>query len=138
MKKTFYFVAQIGDKGQTLQNENIVPTSQSMQQPPTSSQLPIVSSPPGVSVSSTSHKTVMSNSSSVAHSMASDSQFLQQQSQIFVFSTRMANDAADQVMCGKYKNILNFHMDQADTQKFLQVILFLHLLMVFIFIKTEL
>jgi len=110
------------DKPPSLTNEN-VPTPQSMQQPPTSSQQPIVSSPQGITVSSSS-KTVMSNSSSVSHSMTtSDAQFLQQQSQIFVFSTRMANDAAELVMAGKYKNILNFHMDQSETQKFLQVII---------------
>lgn len=102
-----------------LPNEN-VPTTQSMQQPPSSSQQPIVSSPQGASVSSSS-KTVMSNTTSMAHSMASDSHFLQQQSQIFVFSTRMANDAAELVMAGKYKNILNFHTDQPETQNFLQV-----------------
>ncbi|CAG2225282.1 BCL9 [Mytilus edulis] len=73
----------------------------------------------GASVSSSS-KTVMSNTTSMAHSMASDSHFLQQQSQIFVFSTRMANDAAELVMAGKYKNILNFHTDQPETQNFLQ------------------
>lgn len=101
-----------------LPNEN-VPTTQSMQQPLSSSQQPIVSSPQGASVSSTS-KTVMSNTTSMAHSMSSDSHFLQQQSQIFVFSTRMANDAAELVMAGKYKNILNFHTDQPETQNFLQ------------------
>lgn len=50
-----------------------------------------------------------------------ESQFMQQQSQIFVFSTQMANDAAETVMAGQYKNILSFHMDQPNTKKFLQV-----------------
>ncbi|XP_062614271.1 protein pygopus-like isoform X2 [Saccostrea cucullata] len=45
---------------------------------------------------------------------------MQQQSQIFVFSTQMANDAAETVMAGQYKNILSFHMDQPNTKKFLQ------------------
>ncbi|XP_055997435.1 B-cell CLL/lymphoma 9 protein-like isoform X2 [Ostrea edulis] len=49
-----------------------------------------------------------------------ESQFMQQQSQIFVFSTQMANDAAETVMAGQYKNILSFHMDQPSTKKFLQ------------------
>jgi hypothetical protein len=53
-----------------------------------------------------------------------DSQFMQQQSQIFVFSTQMANDAAETVMAGQYKNILSFHMDQPSTKKFLQVLHF--------------
>ena len=52
----------------------------------------------------------------------SDAQLAQQQSEIFVFSTQLANDAAEAVHSGQYKNLLSFHMDQPATKKFLQVL----------------
>ena len=52
----------------------------------------------------------------------SDAQLIQQQSEIFVFSTQLANDAAEAVHSGQYKNLLSFHMDQPATKKFLQVL----------------
>ena len=47
--------------------------------------------------------------------------FMQQQSQIFVFSTSMANKAAELVRQGQYQSIRDFHMDQPGTKQFLQV-----------------
>lgn len=53
--------------------------------------------------------------------MSMEPPFMQQQSQIFVFSTNMANKAAESVVQGQYKSMLDFHLDQANTKKFLQV-----------------
>ncbi|XP_064600516.1 trithorax group protein osa-like isoform X2 [Liolophura sinensis] len=52
--------------------------------------------------------------------MSMDAPFMQQQNQIFVFSTGLANQAAECVMQGQYKSILAFHMDQPGTKKILQ------------------
>lgn len=51
----------------------------------------------------------------------SESHLVQQQSEIFVFTTQLANEAAQAVQSGQYKNILSFHMDQPSTKAFLQV-----------------
>lgn len=51
----------------------------------------------------------------------SDGQLVQQQSEIFVFTTQLANEAAQAVQSGQYKNILSYHMDQPSTKSFLQV-----------------
>ena len=53
--------------------------------------------------------------------VASEGHLVQQQSEIFVFTTQLANEAAHAVQSGQYKNILSFHMDQPSTKKFLQV-----------------
>ena len=52
-----------------------------------------------------------------------DGHFLQQQSQIFVFSTSLANKAAESVRVGMHKTIRDFHLDQEGTKKFLEVVL---------------
>lgn len=89
-------------------------------QPPKTSKSPIAAPPPNSSQGTppTSHMGPMPHQ---APPTSGESQFMQQQSQIFVFSTQMANDAAETVMAGQYKNILSFHMDQPNTKKFLQV-----------------
>ena len=46
---------------------------------------------------------------------------MQQQSQIFVFSTSLANKAADAVHHGQCKTIIDYHMEQPGTKQFLQV-----------------
>ena len=51
----------------------------------------------------------------------SDGHMVQQQSEIFVFTTQLANEAAQAVQSGQYKNILSYHMDQPNTKSFLQV-----------------
>ena len=53
--------------------------------------------------------------------VASEGQLVQQQSEIFVFTTQLANEAAQAVQGGQYKNILSYHMDQPATKNFLQV-----------------
>ena len=50
-----------------------------------------------------------------------DSPFMQHQSQIFVFSTNMANEAAESVLLGQYKDLISYHLDNPSTKKFLQV-----------------
>ena len=49
---------------------------------------------------------------------------MQQQSQIFVFSTDLANKAAECVLRGQVKSVIEYHIDQPSTKKFLQVILY--------------
>ena len=51
-----------------------------------------------------------------------ESHFMQQQSQIFVFSTDLANKAAESVLRGQVKSVIEYHIDQPSTKKFLQVI----------------
>lgn len=55
-----------------------------------------------------------------------DTHFMQQHSQIFVFTTQLANQAADAVLQRKHTNILAYHMDQPSTKKFLQVVIYLY------------
>ena len=52
-----------------------------------------------------------------------EAQYMQQQSQIFVFSTKLANNAADAVYNGHCPSIIGFHMSQAATRKFLEVMM---------------
>ena len=46
---------------------------------------------------------------------------MQQQSQIFVFSTNLANKAAESVLQGQFQTIIAFHCSQPGTKKFLEV-----------------
>lgn len=50
-----------------------------------------------------------------------EAQYMQQQSQIFVFSTKLANKAAEAVFQQQYPSIIAFHMSQPTTRKFLEV-----------------
>lgn len=52
---------------------------------------------------------------------ASEAQYMQQQSQIFVFSTTMANKAAEMVIGGQFPSIIAYHMSQPNTKKFMEV-----------------
>lgn len=47
-------------------------------------------------------------------------QYMQQQSQIFVFSTTMANRGADEVLQGRYPSIIAYHCAQPGTKKYLE------------------
>jgi len=47
--------------------------------------------------------------------------FMPQQSQVFVFSTSMANQAAEAVERGLCRTIIDFHVEQPRTRQFLQV-----------------
>ena len=49
-------------------------------------------------------------------------QYMQQQSQIFVFSTALANKGAEGVRSGQFPTIIAYHCAQPETRKFLQVI----------------
>ncbi|XP_049817636.1 protein BCL9 homolog isoform X3 [Aethina tumida] len=46
--------------------------------------------------------------------------YMQQQSQIFVFSTMLANSGADEVMQGRYPSIIAYHCAQPGTKKYLE------------------
>lgn len=48
-------------------------------------------------------------------------QYMQQQSQIFVFSTALANKGAEAVKNGQFPTIIAYHCAQPETRKFLQV-----------------
>lgn len=48
-------------------------------------------------------------------------QYMQQQSQIFVFSTQLANKGADAVYQGHYPSIIAYHCAQPGTKKYLEV-----------------
>ncbi len=50
-----------------------------------------------------------------------EAQYMQQQSQIFVFSTQLANKGADAVFSGNYPSIIAFHTSHPATRKFLEV-----------------
>ncbi|KAK2705333.1 protein BCL9 homolog isoform X2 [Artemia franciscana] len=49
-----------------------------------------------------------------------DAQYMQQQSQIFVFSTQLANEAAEAVIHGQCPSIIAYHCGQPGTKKFLE------------------
>ncbi|KAL0108733.1 hypothetical protein PUN28_014104 [Cardiocondyla obscurior] len=49
-----------------------------------------------------------------------EAQYMQQQSQIFVFSTTLANKAADTVLRGEYSSIIAYHCAQPGTKKYLE------------------
>ena len=50
-----------------------------------------------------------------------DQQYMQQSSQIFVFSTQWANNAAKAVMNGSFQSIIGWHENQEETKKHLAV-----------------
>lgn len=54
-----------------------------------------------------------------------EAQYMQQQSQIFVFSTSLANKAAEAVLQGQFQTIIAFHCTQPATKKILEVIIYL-------------
>uniref|UniRef100_A0A0A9Y5Q4 B-cell lymphoma 9 beta-catenin binding domain-containing protein n=1 Tax=Lygus hesperus TaxID=30085 RepID=A0A0A9Y5Q4_LYGHE len=49
-----------------------------------------------------------------------EAQYMQQQSQIFVFSTALANKAAEAVYNGQYNSIIAYHCAQPRTKKYLE------------------
>ena len=54
-----------------------------------------------------------------------EAQYMQQQSQIFVFSTSLANKAADSVQQGQFQTIIACHCSQEGTKKLLQVTIYI-------------
>ncbi|XP_048513131.1 protein BCL9 homolog [Athalia rosae] len=53
-------------------------------------------------------------------SSSGDSQYMQQQSQIFVFSTMLANKGAEAVLLRQFPSIIAYHSAQPGTKKFLE------------------
>ncbi|CAG2111772.1 unnamed protein product [Medioppia subpectinata] len=53
-------------------------------------------------------------------SMTMESQYMQQQSQIFVFNTKVANDAADAVDKGSFASIIDYHCANPETKRLLE------------------
>lgn len=53
-----------------------------------------------------------------------ETQYMQQQSQIFVFSTALANKAAESYLSGNFPSIIAFHCAQPGTKSFLEVNMF--------------
>jgi len=51
-----------------------------------------------------------------------EAQYMQQQSQIYVFSTTLANKGADAVLRGDYISIIAYHQAQPGTKKYLEVL----------------
>ncbi|RZF33275.1 hypothetical protein LSTR_LSTR007620 [Laodelphax striatellus] len=49
-----------------------------------------------------------------------EAQYMQQQSQIFVFSTALANKSAESVLQGQYASIIAYHCAQPRTKKYLE------------------
>lgn len=66
------------------------------------------------------HNTNHNNAPQVKPSMSMDSQYMQQQSQIFVFSTKLANEAADAIINRQFTSIIQFHCSQPGTKAFLE------------------
>lgn len=50
-----------------------------------------------------------------------EAQYMQQQSQLFVFSTALANKSAESVLRGEFPSIIAFHCAQPKTKKYLEV-----------------
>lgn len=50
-----------------------------------------------------------------------EAQYMQQQSQIFVFTTTLANKSAESVLQGQYSSIIAYHCAQPGTKKYLEV-----------------
>lgn len=53
-----------------------------------------------------------------------EAQYMQQQSQIFVFSTTLANKSAEAVLQGQFPSIIAYHCAQPGTKKYLEVCTF--------------
>ena len=60
------------------------------------------------------------NASGQKSSATMDSQYMQQQSQIFVFTTEQANKAAQAVDSGQFASIVDFHCSNPDTKRLLE------------------
>ncbi|XP_050314187.1 protein BCL9 homolog isoform X2 [Anthonomus grandis grandis] len=84
--------------------------------------------PPGPPTTSSGHppqsqpESVQALGSNVINKQSSsmEVQYMQQQSQIFVFSTVLANTGADEVLQGHYSSIIAYHCAQPGTKKYLE------------------
>lgn len=75
---------------------------------------PITSNP------NNSNNNVQQQSNSNIGKAPMDSQYMQQQSQIFVFTTMLANEASEAIQSKRYNSIIAYHASQLSTQKFLE------------------
>jgi len=64
----------------------------------------------------------MSMSPRNQYSVTSDSPFIQPNNQVFVFTTQLANDAADAVLKSEYPNIIEFHKSLPSTAQYLSTL----------------
>jgi len=55
------------------------------------------------------------------YTITSDSPFLQANNQVFVFTTQLANEAAESVLKNEYPNIIEFHKSLPSTGQYLTV-----------------
>jgi hypothetical protein len=55
------------------------------------------------------------------YTITSDSPFLQTNNQVFVFTTQLANDAAESVLKNEHPNIIEFHKSLPSTNQYLAV-----------------
>jgi hypothetical protein len=55
------------------------------------------------------------------YTITSDSPFLQANNQVFVFTTQLANEAADSVLKNEYPNIIEYHKSLPSTTQYLTV-----------------
>jgi hypothetical protein len=65
--------------------------------------------------------TYMSMSPRNQYALTSDSPFLQTNNQVFVFTTQLANEAAESVLKSEYPNIIEYHKSLPSTGQFLSV-----------------
>ena len=89
------------------------PSSLSAQLPPPSS-LPAQLLPPGSS-------SYMAMSPRNQYIVTSDSPFLQANNQVFVFTTQLANEAAESVLKNEHPNIIEYHKSLPSTAHYLTV-----------------
>ncbi|RWS15836.1 Protein BCL9-like protein [Dinothrombium tinctorium] len=111
-------------------NNNNIATVKGDIQPPTMMSLPPSSTAASHETSSSlnttanAHKSHLnSNNRNAMHnkgSMSMESQYMQQQNQVFVFSTQLANCAADAIMSGQFPSIIAFHCSQPATKSILE------------------
>lgn len=55
------------------------------------------------------------------YTVTSDTPFLQTNNQVFVFTTQLANDAAEAVLKNEHPNIIEFHKSLPSTTSYLTV-----------------
>jgi hypothetical protein len=55
------------------------------------------------------------------YTITSDSPFLQTNNQVFVFTTQLANEAAESVLKNEYPNIIEYHKSLPSTAQYLSV-----------------
>lgn len=80
--------------------------------PPSSLSAPLPPQPP---------LSYMAPSPRTQYTVSSDSPFLQANNQVFVFTTQLANEAAESVLKNEHPNIIEFHKSLPSTAQYLAV-----------------